>query len=75
MAFFFALLQRHILLRKAHMLTSELTEQRRKEILRRSIVASGPTWSLVVAIFSAYASLAICGAVALYDALPIGSGG
>jgi uncharacterized membrane protein len=76
MAVFFALLQRHILLRKAHMLTSDLPESRRKQILRRSIRGVGPyVVATVVAILSAYASLAICAAIAVYYALPVASGG
>ncbi len=76
MAVFFTILQRHILLHKPHMLTSELAEDRRKEILRRSLRGVGPyVVAVVVAIFSAYASLAICTAIAVYYALPIASGG
>lgn len=76
MGFFFALLQRHILLNKAHMLSTELPEEQRRLILRRSIRGVGPyVVATAVAILSAYASLAICAALAVYYALPVASGG
>jgi TMEM175 potassium channel family protein len=76
MALCFAALQRHILLHKPDMLASELPEDRRRLILRRSIRGVGPyVLATLVAILSAYASLAICAAIAVYYALPIASGG
>jgi uncharacterized membrane protein len=76
MAIFFAILQRHILLNKAHMLTTDLPEERRRQILRRSLRGVGPyVIATAAAILSAYVSLAICAALALYYALPIATGG
>ena len=76
MAVFFTILQRHILLQKSHMLTSELSDERRREILTRSLRGVGPyVVATAVAILSAYASIAICFAIAVYYALPIASGG
>jgi hypothetical protein len=76
MAIFFAALQRHILLAKAHLLASELSENRRRQILARSIRGVGPyVLATAVAAVSAYASLAICAAIAVYYALPVASGG
>ena len=76
MSIFFTILQRHILLSKPHMLTTPLSEARRRQILTRSIRGVGPyLLATAVAILSAYASLAICLAIAIYYALPIASGG
>ncbi len=76
MSIFFTILQRHILLRKPEMLTVEIPEERRRLILNRSIRGVGPyVLATAVAIISAYASLAICLAIAVYYALPIASGG
>ena len=76
MSIFFTILQRHILLSKPHMLTTALSEARRRQILTRSIRGVGPyLLATAVAILSAYASLAICLAIAIYYALPIASGG
>jgi uncharacterized membrane protein len=76
MSIFFTILQRHILLHKPHMLTAEMPEERRRLILNRSIRGLGPyVVATAVAILSAYVSLAICLAIAIYYALPIASGG
>jgi len=76
MAIFFTILQRHILLHKAHMLESDLSEERRRQILRNSLRGVGPyVIATVAAVFSASVSIAICLAIAVYYALPIASGG
>jgi uncharacterized membrane protein len=76
MGLFFALLQRHILMRKAHLLAADLPEERRRQILSRSIRGLGPyLLATAVAAVSAYLSLAICAALAAYYALPIATGG
>ena len=59
------------------MLTSRLPEEkRRKRCCAGAIRGVGPyIVAIVVAIVSAYASLAICAAIAAIYALPIASGG
>jgi uncharacterized membrane protein len=76
MSISFATLNRHILLRKAHLLGQELSEARRRKILARSVVGLAPyAVATVIAALSPYATLIICAAVAVFYALPIGSGG
>jgi uncharacterized membrane protein len=75
MALAFSALNRHILLDRAHMLSSELPLAERRRILSRS--ASGlPPYVLatILAVVSPYITLAICGALAVFYALPIASG-
>lgn len=75
MAVIFALLNRHILLNRAHMLEPELSEQERRRILVRSVFGVGPyVAATALAFVSPYATLAICGALAVYYALPVASG-
>ena len=75
MAIMFLTLNRHILLRKAHMLGTDLTLARRRQILARSAGGSIPYLiATPLAFVSAYITLAICGAVAVYYALPVASG-
>jgi uncharacterized membrane protein len=72
----FAALNRHILLRKAHMLGTDLAPDRRREILRRSLRGLIPyAIATAIAALSAYATLIICAALAVYYALPIATGG
>jgi uncharacterized membrane protein len=76
MALAFATLNRHILLARAHMLSAEIPFEERRRILRRSVLGVAPYLiATILAVLSAYASLAICGGLALYYALPIASGG
>jgi TMEM175 potassium channel family protein len=76
MALFFAILNRHILLAKAHLLHTDLPVEQRRQILYRSIAGVGPyAIATVLAVVSAYLTLAICAALAIFYALPIGSGG
>jgi uncharacterized membrane protein len=76
MAVAFAALNRHILLARAHMLSAELPLQERRRILARSVSGLAPYLiATLVALVSAYATLAICGALAVFYALPIASGG
>jgi uncharacterized membrane protein len=76
MAVFFSMLNRHILLTKAHLLHSELPVEQRRQILYRSISGVVPyAIATLLAVVSAYLSLAICAALAIFYALPIGSGG
>jgi uncharacterized membrane protein len=76
MALAFATLNRHILLARAHMLSAEIPFEERRRILGRSVLGVAPYLiATILAVLSAYASLAICGGLALYYALPIASGG
>jgi uncharacterized membrane protein len=76
MSIFFTILQRHILLRKSHLLRVEMTDQRRRQIIGRSMRGLGAyIVAAAAAVLSAYVSLAICAALAVYYALPIASGG
>jgi uncharacterized membrane protein len=75
MAVAFAVLNRHILLRRAHMLGAEIELEERRRILTRSLTGLAPyAVAVIVAVVSAYASIAICGAVAVFYALPVASG-
>ncbi len=72
----FAMLNRHILLGKAHLLHTEIPLERRRQVLYRSIAGIAPyAIATALAVVSSYLTLAICGALAIFYALPIGSGG
>ncbi|HYZ81837.1 MAG TPA: TMEM175 family protein [Solirubrobacteraceae bacterium] len=76
MSVLFSILNRHILLARAHMLHSELTLKERRRILSRSISGLVPYLvATILAVLSPYVTLAICGAVAVFYALPVASGG
>jgi uncharacterized membrane protein len=76
MAVFFTALNRHILLTKAHLLHTELPVEQRRQILYRSIAGVAPyAVATALAALSAYLTLAICAGLAIFYALPIGSGG
>jgi uncharacterized membrane protein len=72
----FAATQRHTLVVKPELLATPVSDTRRRAILMRAVVGIAPyAVATVVAVFTPYASLAICGGVALYYALPFASGG
>ncbi len=74
MSLVFAATQRHILFTKAHLLSSATDEPARRVIFVRALSGLVPyAVATVLAPVSAYLSLAICGAVALYYALPFAS--
>ena len=76
MSILFSLLNRHILFPKSHLLAPEISEERRKTILARGVVGLLPyAIATALAFVSAYATLAICAAVAVFYALPLASGG
>ena len=76
MAVFFAMLNAHILLVKHERLKRPLPLERRRQILARSISGVVPyAIATVLAVISSYVTLAICGALALFYAFPIASGG
>jgi uncharacterized membrane protein len=75
MSIAFGSLQRHILFRKSHMLAVDLDERRRRLILIRGVAGLIPyLLATILAVVSAYASIAICAAVAFFYALPLASG-
>lgn len=72
----FSVLNRHILLARAHMLSTEIPLEQRRRILVRATTGLVPYLiATVLAVVSAYLTLAICGALAVFYALPIASGG
>jgi len=72
----FSILNRHILLARAHMLSVEIPLEERRRILARSVSGLAPYLiATILAVLSAYATLAICGALAVFYALPAASGG
>jgi uncharacterized membrane protein len=76
MAVFFSVLNFHILLVKHAKLSQPLPEERRRQILARSISGSIPyAIATGLALLSSYLTLAICLAVAVFYAFPIASGG
>ncbi len=76
MSIMFTVLNRQILLGRPDMLAQELPERRRRQILRRSILGLGPyVIATALAFVSAYVTLAICAAIAVYYAFPLASGG
>jgi TMEM175 potassium channel family protein len=76
MSIMFATLHQHILLRKSHLIGADLPLERRRTILRRSVIGLAP-YALATALapVSPYITLVICAAVAVYYALPSASGG
>jgi hypothetical protein len=76
MAVFFTLLNAHILLVKHHKLTRSLPAERRRQILARSVSGLVPyAVATALAVVSSYLTIAICLGIAVFYALPIGSGG
>ncbi len=72
----FANLNRHILFDKSHLLDGQLPPERRRVILSRSVSGLIPyAVAVAVAPLSPYATLAICGALAVFYATPLASGG
>lgn len=75
MAVTFAVLNAHIMLRRHHLMTMPMEEERRRLVLRRSIRGLGPYAAATgLAFVSPYVTLVICGALAAYYAFPLASG-
>ncbi len=75
MALTFSLLNWNILMRRPELLEPPMEDRVRVRVFRRAVSGVLPyIASVAVAPFSAYASLAICGVVALFYALPLASG-
>ena len=76
MAIAFSIFNRQILLRRAHMLELELELRARRSIYRRAAIGVIPyAVATALAAVSAYLTLAICAALAVFYALPVASGG
>ena len=75
MSLAFGALNRQILFGKAQLLAVELSYERRRQILGRALSGLIPyAVATALAVVSPYATLAVCGAVAAFYALPIASG-
>jgi uncharacterized membrane protein len=76
MAVFFATLNRHLLLIKPQRLREEIPAERRRRIFARSVSGVIPyAIATAFAVVSPYVTLAICLALVVFYAFPIGSGG
>jgi uncharacterized membrane protein len=76
MAMLFTSLNTHILLAKHQKLTRPLPLERRRQILARSVSGVVPyIIATALAAVSPYVTLIICGAIAVFYASPLGSGG
>ena len=74
MSIAFASLNWLILFRKAHLMGQPIDEGRRRTIIVRGVAGLIPyLLATILAVASAYAALAICGAIALFYALPFAS--
>jgi uncharacterized membrane protein len=74
MAFTFSLLNRQILIARAHLMHEAMALEERRAIYRRAATGLVPyVIATALAGLSAYATLAICGALAVFYALPIAS--
>ena len=71
----FALVNRHALVARPDLLATPVSDARRRAILMRAVVGVAPyAIATALAVVSPYATLAICGGIALYYALPFASG-
>jgi uncharacterized membrane protein len=76
MSIVFSVMNWHILFAKSHLLTAELPEERRRQIMSRGLTGLIPyTVATALAPVSPYITIAICFAVAAFYALPVASGG
>jgi uncharacterized membrane protein len=76
MSIAFSVLNAHILLAKAHMHRDQLPFAQRRRILARSLTGLLPyAIATALAVVSQYVTLAICAAIAVFYASPLGSGG
>ncbi|HTT30756.1 MAG TPA: TMEM175 family protein [Solirubrobacteraceae bacterium] len=76
MSLFFSALNRHLLVVKPDRLSEQIPVERRRLILARSISGVMPyAIATALAVVSSYLRLAICGALAVFYAFPIASGG
>jgi uncharacterized membrane protein len=72
----FMALNRHILFTKAHLMREALPEAERRRLFARGVTGLIPyAVATALAPVSAYATVIICGAIAVFYALPVASGG
>jgi uncharacterized membrane protein len=75
MSITFFSLNRHILLRKSHLMGEELSLERRHQILSRTVTGLLPyALATALAFVSPYITLGICAVIAIFYALPVASG-
>jgi uncharacterized membrane protein len=75
MSIAFGAMNSYILIGEHEMLAVKLPREQRRRILTRNLAGLGPyALATALAALSAYVTLAICGAVALFYALPLASG-
>jgi uncharacterized membrane protein len=75
MSIAFGAMNSYILIGEHEMLATKMPPMQRRRILSRNLAGLGPYLvATVLAIVSAYATLVICGAIALFYALPLASG-
>jgi uncharacterized membrane protein len=75
MSIAFCVLNWHILMRKPHLLETQIPEDERRRILARFSTGILPYLiATALAFASQYATLAICAAIAIFYALPVASG-
>lgn len=75
MSIAFVTLNWHILMHRSHLLRSQLPYEERRRILMRGVTGLGPyVVATGLALVSPYVTFAICGAVAIFYALPVASG-
>jgi TMEM175 potassium channel family protein len=75
MSLVFSALNRQILFTRAHLLHEPIPHEHRRAIFRRATTGLLPyVIATALAAVSAYATLAICGAIAVFYAFPIASG-
>jgi uncharacterized membrane protein len=71
MSLIFFTMQRHLLKNRAHLLGENISEHARRSILRRNMIGIVPyTVATAAALLSPYLTLAICGIIAIFYALP-----
>ena len=76
MGLFFSALNRHLLVVTPHRLREEMTVERRRQILVRSVSGVVPyAVATALAVVSPYVTIAICFLLVVFYAFPIGSGG
>jgi uncharacterized membrane protein len=75
MALAFTVLNVHTLYRKPHLLAVEMSDERRRQVVARSLFGLIPyALATALAVISPYLTIGICTAVACYYALPLASG-
>ena len=75
MSFAFSFLNWNILIRRHELLATEMSEEERRRVFRNALTGVAPyAIATALAPISPYETLAICGAIAVFYALPVASG-